>query len=103
MDPKHWQDELIALFCYVSHEYHQHLWVQVERLSPNDSPRFTDEEVLTIYLFGLWQQLRTLQAIDRYTRMHLLEWFPHLPSYGGFVQRLNRLSDLFPALLRGPE
>jgi len=32
---------------------------------------------------------------DRYWR----EWFPHLPSYGAYVQRLNRLADVFPALL----
>jgi hypothetical protein len=99
MDPKDWHDELVALYCYLCEEYRTHLWVQVERLSPNDQPRFTDEEVLTVYFFGLFRQLRTLRAIHHYSQMHLSAWFPHLPCYGGFVQRLNRLSDLFPALL----
>jgi hypothetical protein len=33
-----------------------------------------------------------------YTRSHLAEWFPKLPSYVAFIQRLNRLENLFPAL-----
>jgi hypothetical protein len=98
MDPKHWQEQLIGLFCYVSQQYHRHLWVHVARLSPNNHPAFSDEEVLTVYVFGLWQHLSTLSAIHHYTQAHLAEWFPHLPSYGGFVQRLNRLQDLLPAL-----
>lgn len=99
MDRTHWEDELITLFCYLAEAYHTHLWMQVERLSPNNEPRFSDEEVLTLYFFGLYRQLRTLHAIHSYTRMHLRDWFPQLPGYGGFVQRLNRLADLFPALL----
>lgn len=98
MDPKHWQEQLIGLFCYLSEQYDTHLWVHVQRLSPNDAPEFSDAEVLTVYFFGLWQHLRTLSALHRYTRAHLAEWFPHLPSYGGFVQRLNRLQALLPAL-----
>lgn len=104
MDPTDWQTQLITLYCYLTTAYQRELWVNAERLSPNHRPAFTDEEVLTIYLFGLWQQLRTLGAIYRYTRAHLSDGFPRLPSYGGFVQRLNRLSavlgDLDAALLQ---
>lgn len=98
MDPKNWQDQLIGLFCYLSEEYRRHLWVHVARLSPNQHPTFSDEEVLSVYIYGLWQHLPNISAIHRYTQAHLAEWFPHLPSYGGFVQRLNRLQDLLPAL-----
>ena len=98
MDPRLWQEQLIGLFCYVSQQYRSGLWVEAERFSPNDTPRFSDEEVLTVYLFGLWQHLTTLAAIHAYTRAHLAAWFPHLPSYGGFVQRLNRLHALLAAL-----
>jgi Transposase DDE domain len=98
MDPRLWQEQLIGLFCYVSQQYRAHLWVQAQRFSPNATPRFSDEEVLTVYVFGLWQHLNTVAAIHAYTRAHLAAWFPHLPSYAGFVQRLNRLPDLLAAL-----
>lgn len=98
MDPKLWQEQLIGLYCYLSEQYRSHLWVHVERFSPNDAPEFEDAEVLTVYFFGLWLQLSTIAAIHRYTQAHLAAWFPHLPSYGGFVQRLNRLQDLLPPL-----
>jgi hypothetical protein len=29
----------------------------------------------------------------------LKDWFPLLPSYGGFVQRLNRVADVFVPLI----
>jgi hypothetical protein len=99
MDPRLWQEQLIGLFCYLSQQYRSHLWVQAQRFSPNATPRFSDEEVLTVYLFGLWQHLTTVAAIHAYTRAHLAAWFPQLPSYSGFVQRLNRLHDLLPALI----
>ena len=98
MDPKLWQDQLIGLYCYVSDQYDAALWSYVERLSPNDAPDFSDAEVLTVYLFGLWQHLETLSAIHHYTQAHLAAWFPHLPGYRGFVQRLNRLEDLLAPL-----
>ena len=41
----------------------------------------------------------TSGAIDDDTRHPLHEWFPGLPSYGGFVQRLNPLADGFVPLL----
>ena len=40
-----------------------------------------------------------LRALYDYTRDHLADYFPRLPSYGGYVQLLNRLGDLFPALI----
>ena len=95
-----WQDTLIQLYLYICDQHHRHLAHLAERFSNNQTtPRFTDEEVLTIYQFGLIRQHKTLRALYDYTGDHLSEWFPHLPSYGGFVQRLNRLCDLFPVLI----
>jgi len=37
-------------------------------------------------------------SIYNYTRSHPAERFPKLPSYVAFIQRLNRLENLFPAL-----
>ena len=62
-----WQDTLIRLYLYICHHYQGHLWVLAQRLSNNDQPQFTDEEVLTIYLFGIVRKHRTIQDIYDYT------------------------------------
>lgn len=94
-----WQDTLIHIYLYICQHYQSHLGLLAHRLSNNDQPQFTDEEVLTIYLFGIIKQHRTIQAIHTYITDHLAAWFPALPSYGGYVQRLNRLYELFPRLV----
>jgi len=70
----------------------------VQRQSNNANPNFTDEEVLTIYLFGLLRKRDTIKDIHEYAEDHFSEWFPDLPSYAGYVQRLNRLSPVFAPL-----
>lgn len=95
-----WQDTLIGLYLYIAEQHENHLTPYTQRFSNNHHVCFTDEEVLTVYLFGLIRGRKTLQAIYDYTRDHLWDYFPRLPSYGGYVQRLNRLCDLFPALTR---
>lgn len=42
---------------------------------------------------------RELKDIYDSTARHLKEWFPRLPSYGGYVQRLNQVADVFVPLL----
>jgi hypothetical protein len=75
------------------------------RLSNNSEPTFTDEtftdeEVLTIYLFGIIKRRKTIKGIYDYTADHLSGWFPELPSYGGYNQRLNRLNAVFAPLVQ---
>ena len=94
-----WQLQLITLYEYVYHCYHNELWVYSQRMSNNSKPIFTDVEAITIYLFGLINKHRELSDIYRYTCNHLLDWFPNLPAYGVFVRRLNFLCDVFPALV----
>ncbi|WP_375318644.1 hypothetical protein [Candidatus Tisiphia endosymbiont of Oplodontha viridula] len=36
--------------------------------------------------------------MEYYTNRHLRDWFPKLPSYTAFVQRLNKLADSFIAI-----
>lgn len=95
-----WQDTLIQLYLYICKHYEGHLDAFAERFSNNQTePVFTDQEVITIFIFGLLQKHTTLSAIHDYTKNHLADWFPALPSYGGYVQRLNRLCDVFPVLI----
>jgi hypothetical protein len=94
-----WQDTLIRLYLYICKHYQGRLWLLARRLSNNDQPLFTDEEVLTIYLFGIVKNHRTIQGIYDYVTDHLADWFPALPCYGGYVQRLNRLHEVFAPLV----
>ncbi len=93
-----WQDQLIMLYLVVCQHYQQSLWVQAQRFSNNNQPSFSDEELMTLYLFGTLKHHRSVRAIYDYTSDHLLEWFPELPSYGGFIQRINRLGSAFAQL-----
>ena len=61
--------------------------------------KFSDEEVLLIYRFGLVQGLRTIKTIHEYMHQHYASWFFHLPKYSAFVDRLNRLSEFFRLLI----
>lgn len=69
-------------------------------MSHNDRPRFTDQELMTLYLFGHLQGHFTQRRIYDYTAGHWREWFPHLPSYQALNRRLNRLSAGFALLLQ---
>jgi len=89
---------LVTLFMYVSMQYDTNLRVYCQRYSNNNRPEFADEEVITLFLFGIMQKRTKIRDIYNYTRSHLSERFPELPSYVAFVQRLNRLESLFPAL-----
>jgi hypothetical protein len=84
--------ELIGLYCYICQVYDSRLYVNVQRLSNNSCPKFTDAEVLTVYLWGLNEQLLKLKAIYSFTKKYLLDCFPQLPSYAAFAKRVAYLS-----------
>lgn len=53
-------------------------------------------EVITIYLYAVrYEELRQVKAMHRFVRNHLLSWFPKLPSYQAFTNRINRLCSVF--------
>jgi hypothetical protein len=60
---------------------------------------FSDEEVITLYLFGVIDKHRQIKQTYEYADRHLREWFPKLPSYVAFVQRLNKVAEVFAPLL----
>jgi hypothetical protein len=100
MDARDWAEQLIALYCFICRQYAQHLWMHAERQSPNrTAPEFTDEEALTVYLFGLLRfPSASMQAIHRFTRDFLGDFFPRLPSYSAFNHRLGFLDGALQAL-----
>jgi hypothetical protein len=94
-----WQEQLISLYLFVCKEYEQKLSHLIVRLSNHSDMSFSDEEVMTVYMNGIMNGHYRPKEIYNFTSRHLSEWFPKLPCYGGFVQRLNKISHLFEDLV----
>lgn len=92
------EQQLIRLYLRVCRAYDNQSDLKYQRLS-NFRPRFTDEELLTIYLFGHMQGFYQQRRIYDYARHHWRAWFPNLPSYQAFNRRLNQLAPVFEHLI----
>ncbi|MFI3219965.1 MAG: hypothetical protein QX189_12720 [Methylococcales bacterium] len=95
----YWQDRLITIYLYVCKHYQSHLCIYSQRMSNYADLSFSDEEVITLYLFGVIDKHREIKQTYEYANRHLRDWFPKLPSYVAFVQRLNKVADVFAPLL----
>jgi transposase len=89
---------LIKLYCTVCHHYRTTLAAQAQRFSNNFLPKFTDEECLTIYLFGIREGNFTVKAIYTFIKRYWRGWFPDLPAYQNFNRRINYLAPAFQLL-----
>ena len=91
---------LIRIYLFICRRYRGRLAAMAQRQSNNSDPDFTDEEVLTIYVFGLIKKRTTISEIHQYAEDHFSEWFPDLPSYQSYNRRLGWLSAVFAPLAR---
>ena len=91
--------QLIQLYVWVCTTYDNYSVLKFQRMSNNSHPVFTDQELLTVYLFGHLQGHFQQRRIYDYIQGHWLAWFPNLPSYQAFNYRLNQLSPSFAFLL----
>ena len=99
MIPKVKELKLISIYLYICDIYSSNLRNVCERFSNNNHPEFTDQEVMTIYLFAMHVEQRLkIKQIHEYANEHLRSWFPLLPTYEAFVMRINRLSEAFRSL-----
>ncbi len=94
-----WQDQLISLYLFICKHYQQDLRNYCQRMTNFADLSFSDEEVMCIYLHGVMQGYRTLKLIHQYADRHLRSWFPKLPGYVAFDQRVNQVCDAFIPLL----
>lgn len=91
--------KLIKLYQYVCDKYESELQYLCQRFTNNNKPDFTDQEVLTIYLFCIHEEQRfKIKQIHKFAMNYLLDWFPKLTSYVAFNNRLNRLCDAMRSL-----
>ncbi len=92
------KSKLIELYCTIFQYNDSRFREELQRQSNNNCPQFTDEGLITVYLWGKRQQLLTRKAIYNYPKSYLFGWFPALPSYRAFCRRLNRIAGAFRAL-----
>jgi len=92
------QTKLIELYCAVCHHYDTTLSAHAQRQSNNFCPKFTDEECITTYIWGISNQKFEVKACYEFIKGYYGEWFPDLPSYQAYNNRICYLSDAFKAL-----
>ena len=86
---------------YICDIYQSSLKFYCQRFSNNATPIFTDQELLTVYLFcGAYQRYFQIKEIHTFTEEYLLSWFPNLPSYQTFNYRLNLMSEAISELVK---
>src|ERR1035437_6643809 len=99
MIPKVKELKLISIYLYICDIYNSKLRNACERFSNNNHPDFTDQEVMTIYLYTMnIEQRLKIKQIHQFASAHLRSWFPLLPTYEAFNMRINRLSEAFRIL-----
>jgi hypothetical protein len=99
MIPKVKELKLIAIYLHICHLYEFNLKYSCMRFSNNCVPEFSDQEILTIYLFAMHVEQRfKIKQIYEFADDYLRSWFPRLPSYTAFNVRLNRLSEVLKLL-----
>jgi hypothetical protein len=69
-----------------------------QRQSNNFCPKFTDEECIATYIWGLHNQKFEVKACYEYIKDYYGDWFPNLPSYQAYNSRICYLADAFKAL-----
>lgn len=90
--------QLIQLYVLVCHVHDTRSATCFQRLSNNAKPVFTDQEVITIYLFGHLQGVFEKKAIHKLIDNYWRHFFPNLPAYQTFVARLNLLEPTLQAI-----
>jgi hypothetical protein len=99
MIPKAKALKLIAIYLYICKLHNEELQYLCQRYTNNDKPDFTDQEIMTLYLFTVQEEQRfSVSQVYAFADQYLRSWFPALPSYKAFSNRLNRLSEAFKAV-----
>ena len=83
--------QLIKVYCAVCQIYCSITARDCQRLSNNFCPKFSDEECITIYLWGIANQKFEARAAYDFINDYWEGWFPDLPSYQNFNRRICNL------------
>jgi hypothetical protein len=91
------KNQVIQIYLLVCDIYDSQSSLKYQR-SSNFKPKFSDEEIITIYLFGQLNEKFKHRQIYDFIVDYWLDWFPDLPSYQAFNRRMNLLADNFEVL-----
>jgi hypothetical protein len=90
--------QFINLYCVICHHYDTRLVHDAQRTSNNFLPEFTDEECITIALWGLANRKFTCKHVHKFIKTYYSGWFPKMPKYKAFNKRLAYLADAIKTL-----
>jgi hypothetical protein len=91
--------KLVKIYFVVCEKYENELQYYCQRFTNNNTPEFTDQEIMTIYLFSVHLEKRfKIKEMYDFILNYYADWFPKLPSYVAFNTRLNNLCEAFRAL-----
>lgn len=90
--------QLITMYCAVCDYYNSALVTQVQRCSNNFCPKFSDEECIATYIWGIYNQKFEVKACYEFIKEYYGKWFPDLPSYQAYSNRICFLADAFKTL-----
>lgn len=94
------EDKLIEIYFYICDKFENDFQYYVKRYSNNDNPEFTDQEIMCIYIYVIFQEQRfKCKQIHRFANEYLKSWFPKLGTYAAFNYRLNQLCEVFAHLV----
>jgi hypothetical protein len=89
------KNTLIQIYLFVCQIYDTSSSSCFQRLSNNCQPDFTDQELITIWLFAHLNDKFRKKQMHSFITQYWSDWFPRLPSYQTFVFRLNQLEPSF--------
>ena len=90
--------QLIELYCAVCHHYDTTLVMEAQRQSNNFCPKFTDEECMATCIWGIANQKFTVSGCYGFIKDFYGDWFPDLPSYQAYNNRICYLANAFKTL-----
>jgi Transposase DDE domain len=91
--------KLVKIYFFICEKYDKELKYHCERFTNNDCPIFSDQEIMTIYLFCVHVEKRFIvKDMYEFIENYLADWFPNLPTYVSFTRRLNKLAPIFQEL-----
>lgn len=89
------ENTLIQIYLFVCQIYDTCSDTCFQRLSNNREPDFTDQELITIWLFAHLNDKFRKKQMHAFIKHYWSDWFPLLPSYQTFCYRLNKLESSF--------
>jgi Transposase DDE domain len=92
------ENQLIQIYLFVCRIYDSCSATCFQRLSNNHEPKFTDQELLTIWIFAHLNEKFQKKQMQEFIKNYWSSWFPLLPAYQTFVLRLNQLEPSFQTI-----